>query len=298
MTTSRATAQGLHHSDFPGLFQAADQASIQGQRTYLRAVRARLTLSVLAAASAAVTIAVGTADIAAIGTALLFVGALGVDVLVLRGQPNQTWYQGRALAESTKTLAWRYAVGGAPFPLSVPAIDADKAFVDRLAALRGDLAAVPLLPTRAGMISDRMRALRAAPLPERQRTYLTGRIDDQQVWYADKAQFHRRQARLYQGLMLVCEIAGVAAALAKAFEVISFDLAGIVAATISALAAWTAARQHAGTAHAYVVASHDLGLVREHLRYRDSEAEWAAAVADAEAAISREHSTWRSSQLG
>jgi hypothetical protein len=295
MTTSNRTAQSLEQDEFPGLFQAADLASLHGQRTYLRAVRARLVLSVLAAISAAITFTIGPADVAAVGTALFFVGALGVDVLVLRDQPHQTWYQGRALAESTKTLSWRYAVGGAPFPRDLPESDADRLFVDRLTKLRGDLAAVPLLPSAAGAISDRMRALRAADLPDRQRAYLSGRIDDQHTWYADKAHYHRRQAGRYRLLMLLCEFVGVAAALAKAFQVISFDLAGIVAAVVSALAAWTATRQHAATAHAYTVATHDLGLVREQLQHPADETQWAAAVADAEAAISREHSTWRSS---
>ena len=295
MTTSEKAAPVLDHGDLPGLFQAADEVSVVGQRRYLRAVRGRLLLSVLAAISAAFTIPAGFADVAAIGTALFFVGALSVDILVLRSHSNQAWYQGRALAESTKTLAWRYAVGGVPFQTGVPEADADRVFVDRLAKLRTDFGSVPLLPSRASAISERMRSLRNAPLPERQQAYLSDRIDDQQSWYADKARFHQRQAGLYQRLMLACELVGIAAALARAFGVVTFDLAGIVAATVSGLAAWTSARQHATTAHAYVVATHDLGLVREHLRHHPDEAGWAAAVADAEAAISREHSTWRSS---
>lgn len=295
MTASAQAEPSLESEDMPGLFQAADAVSVLGQRTYLRAVRARLLLSVLAAVSAAITITVGPADIAAIGTALFFVGALSIDVLVLRSHSNQAWYDGRALAESTKTLAWRYAVGGAPFQTSLPQAEADRLFLDRIAKLRTDFGSVPLLPSRANVISDRMRSLRAAPLAERQNAYLADRIDDQRTWYADKAQFHRRQAGIYQRLMLVCELVGVSAALAKAFGVVSFDLAGIVAATISGLAAWTSTRQHATTAHAYVVATHELGLVREHLHHHSDESAWAAAVADSEAAISREHSTWRSS---
>jgi hypothetical protein len=296
MTTSQSTAPGLEHGDFPGLFQAADEASMRGQQTYLRALRVRLVLSVLAAVSGAITITVGDADVSAVATALFFVGALGVDVLVLRDQPNQAWYKGRALAESTKTLTWRYAVGGAPFSRNLPDSDADQLFIERLGELRGDLDTASLLPSRAEVISDRMRSLRAASLQDRRDAYLSGRIEDQQTWYANKARLHQRQASWYGRLVLVCELAGVAAALARAFDVVTFDLAGIVAATIAAVAAWTSARQHSTTAQAYVVATHDLGLAREHLQHRTDEAEWAAAVADAEAAISREHSTWRSSQ--
>ncbi|MDR7304198.1 DUF4231 domain-containing protein [Haloactinomyces albus] len=294
-TTEPSTTPALDHHDYPGLFQAADAASLRGQYSYLRAVRARLILSVLAATSAAITITIGVADIAAVGTALFFVSALGVDVLVLRGKPNEIWYQGRALAESTKSLTWRYVSGGTPFPRSLSTADTDQMFTERLGALHRDLAAVRLLPTRAAVLSERMRELRATSLPERQELYLIGRIQEQQSWYADKAVFHQRRANTYQALVLSFEVAGVAGALAKAFGVISFDLSGIIAAVLAAFAAWSATRQHTTTADAYIVASHDLALARERLRHCTDEHQWANAVADAEAAISREHSTWRSS---
>ena len=38
---------------------------------------------------------------------------LQLDRLVNR--PERTWYEGRAVAKSGKTLGWRYAVGGEPF---------------------------------------------------------------------------------------------------------------------------------------------------------------------------------------
>ncbi|PRX98000.1 DUF4231 domain-containing protein [Allonocardiopsis opalescens] len=295
-TESRRPA-GLTYPDYPGLYQSADQASLQGQRVYLRAVRARLLLTVAAAVTAALTLAAGPerVDLAAVATALLFVGALAVDTLVLQRQPDRSWYTGRALAESVKTLSWRYAVGGAPFGLQLPPDEADSAFVERLSALRRDLASVQLPPTRAAVISDRLRELRASPPDVRRRAYLADRIGDQQDWYADRSEFHHRQARRYGAVVLALEVAGVACALAKAAGFVDVDLAGIAAAMVAAFAAWSATRQHSTTASAYALATHELGLVRERLRRDSAEADWSAGVADAEAAISREHSTWRSS---
>lgn len=288
-------ASTLRTEDHPGLFQAADQASLTGQRRYLRAVRTRLILSVLAAVSAAFTLKVEAVDWAAVATALCFIGTLGVEVLVLRGRPSQAWYQGRALAESTKSLTWRYVVGGQPFPPDLPPAEVDQRFTQRLEALRADLAAVQLVPTHAPAISGAMRALRTSSLPDRREAYLVGRIDDQRTWYADKALFHERRAGRYQTLTMAFEITGITGALARAFGVVPFDLAGIVAAVVAALAAWSTTRQHTATAEAYVVANHELGLIRERLNHHTTDDTWADAVADAEAAISREHSTWRSS---
>ncbi|SHG82107.1 DUF4231 domain-containing protein [Streptoalloteichus hindustanus] len=294
---SSEPGDAVAYRDYPGVYQAADQASLRGQRAYLRAVRARLVLAVLAAATAAVTVRVGSAgiDVCAVATALCFVSALAVDVLVLRGQPNRTWHRGRALAEATKTLAWRYMVGATPFPTSLPDQDSTQLLLERLAAQRADLASVQLLPSRSAPISPRMRELRAAPLEVRKRTYLTNRIEEQRDWYAGRAEFHQRWANRYRVLALLLEVLGVAAALAKACDLVSFDLAGIVAALISAVAAWMATRQHNTLVNAYVLASHELGLIHERLSRELDEETWASAVADAEAAISREHSTWRSS---
>lgn len=295
MTASTPTTRPLEHGDFPGLFQAADEQSVRSQQRHLRAVRARLLLAGLAAVSGAATLTAGPADLAALCTALFFVGALGADVLMLRTQSDKGWYQGRALAESAKTLAWRYAVGGAPFPRTLPYGQADQLFAERLGNLRRDFESVSLLPSPAEAITPRMRELRSAPLAERRETYLNHRTNEQKSWYAGKAVFHRRRADLFQRLVLACEVLGVAAALARAVHAVPFDLAGILAAAVSGLAAWNSARQHGSTAEAYTTATHDLDLAQLQLHHPDDEPGWASAVADAESAISREHSTWRSS---
>lgn len=294
MAATEPTTLPFGDTDLPGLFQAADQESVRSQRRQLRATRARLVLAVLAATAAAFTLPVGFADAAAAGTALFFVGALAADVLMLRTRSDKGWYEGRSLAESAKTLAWRFAVGGAPFPRTLPHEEAERLFAERLRSLRGDFESVAT-PSPAEAITPRMRQLRSAPLDDRREAYLAHRIDDQKSWYAGKAVFHRKRADLFTRLVLACEILGVAAALARAVQVVTFDLAGVIAATVSALAAWTSALQHRTTAHAYTTATHDLDLAQVNLRHPAAEPEWASAVADAEAAISREHSTWRSS---
>jgi hypothetical protein len=54
-------------------------------------------------------------DLAAVATVVALVGAVIVEIWLLTDRPEQAWYDGRALAESAKTLAWRFAVGSAPF---------------------------------------------------------------------------------------------------------------------------------------------------------------------------------------
>jgi hypothetical protein len=285
----------LQSSDYPGLFEAADLASGRGQRLFLRMLRTKLVLATLAAISGTFALIVGGIDAAAVFTTLAFASAFAIELYLEHTEPTKAWYEGRALAESVKTLTWRYAVGGVPCPRTLPEDKAKRVLLDRVRALEADLSTVPLLPTTRGVITPRMRELRAAPLAERKRAYLDGRIQDQQEWYAGKAEYHQRRLRLFRTSVLALNLIGVCAATVKIFGLVSFDLAGVVAASLASLAAWVQARQHAATAAAYVIASHELSIISELLRQDMPEDEWATVVADAEDAISREHTLWRAS---
>jgi hypothetical protein len=287
----------LSYDDHPASFQAADAASVLGQRSYLRAVLARLLLALLAAMAAAFTLRIGSkqTDIFAIVTMMAFVAALAADVMILQDRPNRIWYQARALAESVKTLTWRYVAGGLPFPADTDSQETDSLFLQRLHELRRDLPDLPLVPSQGDEITEPMRVLRHSSLDDRKRAYLNDRITDQQLWYAAKGAFHKRRAALFGSLTVILEAGGVFGALLEAIGVLNFDLAGVAAAAVACIAAWSATRQHATNANAYTLATHELGLARENLRRARDETTWVTAVADAEAAISREHSTWRSS---
>jgi hypothetical protein len=287
----------LPDSALPGLYQAADQASLVAQRRYLFGSRLRLALVVAAAATGAFSWRLGHGlDLAAAGTVVALVGAIAVEVWLLTEKPAQTWYDGRALAESAKTMAWRFAVGGAPIELTMPAADAERQFVSQLANLLRDAPHTSIAPTTAPPISDEMRQLRAADLAIRKESYLRGRILDQNRWYAEKSGWNGRRALSWRIALLTAEVLGVIFALARAFGVISFDLTGVVAALIAAAVAWLAIKQHEGLERAYAYAANELAIVRNRLDGISAEGEWAREVSDAEEAISREHIMWRASR--
>jgi len=54
----------------------------------------------------------------AITGAVLFFISLALSVYVKSAKLECTWYDGRAVAESVKSLSWRYMMGADPFPLS------------------------------------------------------------------------------------------------------------------------------------------------------------------------------------
>jgi hypothetical protein len=286
----------LPDSAMPGLFQGADQLSLRAQRRFLLASRLRLVLVVVAATGGAFNLQVmGRFDVPALITVIALVGAIIAEVWLLNAKPEKTWYDGRALAESAKTLAWRYAVGAVPFDdMGNPA--AEPGFVDDLEKLLREAPTDAVAPTAAPAVSPRLRQLRTAPLDERRDSYLTHRIDDQARWYTRKSEWNTRRAGRWRVTLLVLEVIGVVAALLRTIGVVQVDLAGITAALIGAAAAWLATKQHDSLARAYAFAANELSLARARLVGAVSQADWAREVADAEEAISREHTMWRASR--
>lgn len=289
--------RGLTDTDLPGLFEAADAASLEGQRQYVRAVRLRLVLAVIAAVTGALTWQVGARqiDLAAIGTALALV-AITVNELNVRSlRPEDRWYDGRALAESAKSLAWRYAVGGNPFDKEDDGF-VERRFIEQMSRLLEEAPPTGIKPSERPVITEQMSALRASDLAVRKAVYLRSRIADQQSWYSSKARLNERLAGRWRVVLLTIEVAGIGAALAKAVGYVELDLAGIVAAVIAAGTAWTSLRQYSTLARAYTFAANELTIARGRLDLVTDETSWAAEVADSEEAVSREHTMWRASR--
>ncbi|WP_053719156.1 DUF4231 domain-containing protein [Saccharothrix sp. NRRL B-16348] len=290
------TAKGLGDDDLPGLFEAADSASLDGQHRYVRGVRLRLLLAVAAAATGAVPFIVGRVDVAAIGTAIALAAVSITELNLKAARPEDRWYDGRALAESAKSLAWKFGVGGLPFEKTGDDQATERRFIQQLHKLLEDAPSTSIRPSQRPVVTKGMRTLRAAPFAERKAAYLEARIADQQRWYTAKAARNERLAGWWRAGLLSIEVIGICAALGKAVGAVRFDLAGVVAAVIAAGTAWISLRQLSTLARAYTFAANELAIVRSRLELVEDEPSWANEVADAEEAVSREHTMWRASR--
>ncbi|WP_077192330.1 DUF4231 domain-containing protein [Streptomyces lydicus] len=291
------TEPRLTDSELPELFSTADTASLLGQRVYIRATKIRLGLAVAAAAFSAVSIRVGARwDIAALVVACAFIATLMVELWLLTRNPERDWYDGRALAESIKTLCWRYSVGAAPFISTSPDTEAERRFIQEVQKLIDEAPADSVVISDPVRVTERMRALRKKDLALRKHAYLESRIQDQLKWYSGKAKFNSSRARGWRLVLISIEGAGIIVALLRAGGVINFDLPGVLAALLGAGSAWFAVRQYEALARAYKFAANDLSTVYARLQSVEEEDVWARESADAEEAISREHTMWRASR--
>jgi hypothetical protein len=277
------------------LFRSADATAIEAQRQYLLAIRVRLCLLVVAAVAGAVTVAAGGVDWSSLVGAAALVAAALTELYLVRDQPERRWYEGRAAAESAKTLGWRYAVGAEPFGVdALSGRDADRLLVQRLDDVLIDLDDLASEPPRGGseQITPAMRAVRAAPLPDRRAVYERWRIGAELDWYRAKSAWNQRRARRLTLAVLAFEVVGAIGGLLRVAGV-EVNLLGVAAAGAAVLGLWLQTRQHQVLAHAYAVTAQELSSIRSLIRWQESEQEWSGFVDDAEAAISREHTLWR-----
>lgn len=275
----------------PGIHDAASEASVHGQKKYMAYNATRLIALLVATVTTAVGLTIVKLDLTGPIVLIALVIAATAELLLISMQPERDWYAGRAVAESTKTLAWRFGVQGEPFGPSLAINEARSLLRKRVAEVleRGkDRIDVGLGDAVA---TESMCRLRNSSFEVRRTVYISSRTEDQQRWYSSKARMNQRHATAWRFVLLSGEVVGVAAAALSIGRGTAVDFAGVVAAVVAGGAAWLALKQHSQLTSAYRVASSELAIQADLLRYT-AEEDWPQAVADAEEAISREHTMW------
>ncbi len=280
----------MTETDYPAMYRSADKLAVSQQKLFFITVRWQLialTLAAIAAASTAVV--VGLQMVQAVLLAAAFSGTL----ILLIGKPERSWYEARAVAESVKTMSWRFAMRAEPFTHDDPA---DREHLRRRLQVLRDLhreTAKLFSEDLAGeQITEAMCSLRAAALHERLERYRTERIDEQRGWYADKSRSNRRHSRAFFVFSIVTNaLAVIAAATRPLWPGAPFWPTDILIAVSASIVAWLQANRFTELAASYALAAQEIGLVREQAAPKTDE-ELSRFVADAENAFSREHTQW------
>jgi len=296
MSSNPMTSPQVQQQDFPKMFRHADASAAAYQRRY----RMLVTTIVM---SSCVTNLLGVISqdrlrmsITAVVTLFQFVAAMSN----VNGGWNTDWYRARALAETTKSMTWRYAVGGNPYPIDQSKPTADPAFSKHMdALLHGMGAPAPLLPGLRIEKEDmsKIENLRTQDLLTRQTVYLESRVRDQENWYESRAvSLARRRSQLSivsvgsAALAVLLSIYLVAQPTQYMPSVVAL-LASVALGTITI----SQARNLPTDVSAYQLTHYEIKSVLSSAP-PVSEAEWAEWVDTTEEVFSREHTMWLGSR--
>ncbi|MBR0555764.1 DUF4231 domain-containing protein [Ciceribacter sp. L1K23] len=280
--------------DYPALYVNADRASIKWQRTYLRMLLGQYFFILLAGCLTILPSSPYLREQTAIYLICVLIAAVLLLYMTVK-KPQKEWYETRALAESIKTLTWRFIMRSGPFSndgAKHPPRQAFKVFLDELvrsdgSALTADLAFGP-------QITAEMEKKRALTLSDRKDVYLQYRIRDQLSWYRRKSHFNRRRSNLFSATCVLLYMLGVGVALyqlAMGTLVVQWVSEPLLV-TAAGIIGWMQAKRYEELAASYALAAHEIAQIEHNLETVTTEAEFDAFVAEAEVAFSREHTQW------
>ncbi|MFG2234343.1 DUF4231 domain-containing protein [Streptomyces sp. NPDC048723] len=292
------SVQGFTWRQLPPFFQDADTGSIRSKRRYFGQLRINLLLLFLAAACGALTIKFHKQglDWAGAAAALAFIGSIIVRLYIEQQRDERRWYECRAAAESCKTLSWRYAVCGDPFPESMPIDEARRLYLSRLRDISMGL---EIVDVSTGLdVNDAMARCRTSSRAERMEVYKTNRLAEQVEWYSRLATVRDKSSRWWRRCALSLELIGVLAGIVKAYGIAPVDLLGVVSAAVAGITAWFQAHRLDTEAAAYSLTAREIRHILSLLDENADANEWSKFVGQAETAISREHTMWSAGRSG
>jgi hypothetical protein len=282
----------MTETDYPALYQAANATAQSSQNAHFKTIRAAVTVGVVGAILSLYGI---ESRVAAIFAAIVLLLGLGFSALMVLRNFEATWYRARAVAESVKTISWRFIMCAEPFESTNKRSAAT--FGERLKSIL--LEHKHLAHEFAGIadsgdqITRRMQAIRSLPLNERMAYYRARRIEEQRSWYGQKATLNKAAGRVWFWVMIGFQSVAIVCAILRvqnpSWKYLPTEVCLVAAA--GALT-WIQGRRFRELAAAYSLTAQEIGIAATDLDDVSNEVKFAQFVAEAESAFSREHIQW------
>lgn len=288
----------MKEKEFPSYYQASDKASKKAQKNYVNIIRVDLISMIIASALAIYNYQLVESKLYVYvlsGLSLLL--SLMLSILLKSKKFEDIWYQGRALAESCKTLTWRFITCSEYFEESLTDIDAKERFVERTKELAKEFMelgkSMDSKILKLPIVTDEMMRLRKMNPNDRKENYIKNRVEDQMDWYSSKAEFNKNRYNFWFGIIISIQ----AAALISIVFLIKnpendYNLVGLFTTIASAALSWLQLKQHQELKQAYTTATQELNFIVTLSEKITSADELSKFVLDSENAISREHTMW------
>lgn len=289
-----ANTEQLPDSELPALFHAADRASAKAQSHYYLALR--LYLFLLVGAATASFCLPKDGKLGASISAILFTVTLGILIWLKCKRPDNIWYNGRAVAESIKTLTWRWVMKAEPYNLDRPEESSRKAFLNDLKTILDQNQSLSShtswTDNNGSVLSNAMSTIRQLSVTDRLDIYKEERVLNQANWYKNKAHYNQKQASLWFIVAAVLHLVAIALLMYRTHETTASLPIEIIAAAAGAILTWTQSKKHSELNSSYSLAAHEIFLLKEDADSVNSEDTLSTFVVNSEAAFSREHTQW------
>ena len=283
----------IDSEDLPGLYQSANQASLSAQSVYFNGLKWYLFLLVLAAL---VSYLRPTDVVGAMVSATLFLVTLAILVFIRVKRPDDVWYNGRAVAESVKTISWRWMMRAEPYEdnenievVSREFLSDLKTILDQNRSLSHSLQAGSAV---CDPISGTMRKVRELSVSDRLAVYVEHRVTDQANWYWMKSRFNKRRAQQWFWVSVVLHSSAILMLLYRIKDPSLGLPVEVMATAAGAALTWLQAKKHNELNSAYALTAHEIVLIKGESASVREETELSEFVTNSESAFSREHTQW------
>ena len=281
----------------PALFRSADQAALTAQGRHLRFQKCHLGSLVLVSITAAMIPVVPGRHLAWLygGVAILVTVGVILALISHSRKDDKTWFDCRAVAESVKTVAWRFMMRVVPFEDDRTATNQFISKIQEIREARSSIAVALATSLNAGdqAISESMNNVRAIDVRKRKSLYLESRVLDQKTWYSNGASFNSRRRSGWFWSTTVLQIIAVSLAIVQVVSSgFAVNLVPILTTCAAAAIAWSQMKRHGELAQTYTVAAQELGDQEAMSSDLMEESAFVRFVEQVEETISREHSMW------
>ena len=284
--------------DMPGMFILADQESAKSQNIFLWCVAIDLTLIVASSIIGAFSF---SSDTEKSTLAFISAGIMSISIFftfyIRTRKFEQSWYDGRAVAESIKTRAWRFMTCSEPYTENISEADAICLFLKTMEEVKQErkIFCASLIDEEnlVPQISEKMLAVRRLPLIERKYIYFSQRIENHRKWYGSKSRANKKSAVFWFNAVTLSQVAAVLSSLALIrWPDFPVNISTLFAAAAAAFIAWLQLKRNQELSNSYGLAAQELGLIVEQSINIIEPSKLSDFILDAENAISREHTLW------
>lgn len=289
----------MQRENYPDLFLAADREAARKQALYFRLLVVQYLSLFIASALTLLTIYFDQKQVLIGYLVMLIIGSIAA-LLLATLKPHQQWYQMRALAESCKTLTWRYMMSAEPFSDRSDTSKASVVLAERLHELTTfqNLNASVLVHDlgNSEQATKEMKRVHELDYESRQKKYLEDRIDNQLNWYKMKAAKSKRASTIASVVVVLIYVAAILLAI---FQVVSevfpknmLWISEPLLVLAASFLGYAQAKRFAELSSSYALTALEIQKLRSGFLAVKDEQAFVVYVNEAENAFSREHTQW------